>query len=170
MNYAPLGCKLPAKIGLKEETMTDCSKTIVFDCDGVIAKTRNDGDYSKAEPLLHGIAQVNKIYDMGYKVILFTARYGDRENQCVHRQYGRGYVEWVNWLDEHNVKYHEAWMGKPAGILYVDDKAARVDGDSDSGWEHVWDCLEKSNNRDKYGNSRFTWDEEQMAYWDSFIS
>jgi hypothetical protein len=55
------------RLDLRKTTMIDSSKTIVFDCDGVIAKTRDDGDYTKAEPLLHGIEQINEIYDMGVK-------------------------------------------------------------------------------------------------------
>jgi capsule biosynthesis phosphatase len=155
------------RLDLRKTTMIDSSKTIVFDCDGVIAKTRDDGDYTKAEPLLHGIEQINEIYDMGYKVILFTARYGDREDQCAQRIYGRGYIELVNWLDKHGVKYHEVWMGKPAAMLYVDDKAARVDGDDSAGWKHVWESLEKAKHSDKYGNR--LWGKESIIYWDSFV-
>ena len=100
--------------------MPDSSKTLIVDCDGVIADKNHGGDYSKAGPLQHGIDQVNKLYDMGYEIVLYTARYGDRENGNIHRQYERGYREWTDWLEDHGVKYHHAHMGKLAGIMYID--------------------------------------------------
>ena len=60
--------------------MSDSLKRIIVDCDGVIAGKDNGGDYAKAPPLIHGIKQVNKLYDMGYEIVLYTARYGDRES------------------------------------------------------------------------------------------
>jgi len=128
------------------------TKTIIVDCDGVIADKNNGGDYAKAGPLQHGIDQVNKLYEMGYVITLYTARYGDREKGNIHRQYGRGYIEWVNWLEQHGVKYHNAYMGKPAGVMYIDDKAARVTADDDDGWSQVWDEIQNLKGRDQYGN------------------
>ena len=130
----------------------DTSKTLIVDCDGVIADKEHGGDYSKAGPLKHGIEQVNRMYDMGFTITLFTARYGDRESGNMHRQYARGYVEWTDWLEKHGVKYHNAYMGKPAGVMYIDDKAARVNGDDDSGWKQVWEEIDNLNGKDKYGN------------------
>ena len=132
--------------------MTDSSNNIVVDCDGVIADKANGGDYAKAAPLQHGIDQVNKLHDMGYTIILFTARYGDRENGNIHRQYGRGYREWTDWLEAHGVKYHHAYMGKPAGAIYIDDKAARVRGDDEDGWSQVWHEVSDLHGKDRYGN------------------
>lgn len=128
------------------------SNTLIVDCDGVIADKSHGGNYAKAEPLKHGIEQVNSLYDMGYTITLFTARYGDRECGNIHRQYARGYVEWINWLDKNGVKYHNAYMGKPAGVMYIDDKAARVNGDDENGWKQVWEEIGKLSNKDKYGN------------------
>ena len=132
--------------------MPDSSKTLIVDCDGVIADKNHGGDYSKAGPLQHGIDQVNKLYDMGYEIVLYTARYGDRENGNIHRQYERGYREWTAWLEDHGVKYHHAHMGKLAGIMYIDDKAARVEGDTDDGWSQVWKEIDNLKGKDRYGN------------------
>ena len=146
-------------------------QTIIVDCDGVIADKKNSGKYSEAEPLKHGIEQVNKLYDSGkYTVVLHTARYGDREHGNIHRQYERGYTEWLDWLDVNEVKYHHAFMGKIAGALYIDDKAARVTGDDAEGWNNVWREVEDLEGRDQYGNKRVPLvSEQQMNYWDSFI-
>ena len=118
----------------------------------MIADKAHGGEYAKAGPLLHGIAQVNKLYDMGYKITLFTARYGDREKGNIHKQYERGYREWTDWLAKHGVKYHHAFMGKPAGVMYIDDKAARVNGDSEDGWSDVWKEVDNLTGKDRYGN------------------
>lgn len=132
--------------------MSDPLKKLVVDCDGVIADKDHGGDYSKASPLQHGIDQVNRLYDMGYEIILYTARYGEREAGNINRQYERGYREWADWLAKHGVKYHHAFMGKIAGVLYIDDKAARVKGDDEHGWSQVWEEIDNLQGRDKYGN------------------
>ena len=144
----------------------DSLKQIVVDCDGVIAGKDHSGDYAKAPPLTYGIQQVNKLYDMGYEIILFTARYGDREHGNMQMQYQRGYMEWIDWLNEHKVKYHKAFMGKPAGVLYIDDKAARVRGNDQNGWNEVWQEVSDLDGKDKYGNY---YTEEQQNYWDGFV-
>lgn len=132
--------------------LPDSSKTLIVDCDGVIADKANGGEYSKAEPLPHGVEQVNKLHDMGYTIVLYTARYGDREKGNMHLQYERGYREWTDWLNKHGVKYHHAFMGKPAGVMYIDDKAARVKGDNEDGWSQVWEEMDNLQGRDRYGN------------------
>ena len=43
-------------------------------------------------------------------------------------------------------------MGKPAAALYIDDKAARVEGDSQYGWQQVWKEVDNLQGRDRYGN------------------
>ena len=147
--------------------MSDSSKTIVVDCDGVIAdKSSADGDYSKAEPIPFGIEQVNKLHKMGYEVTLYTARYGDRTGGNIHLQYERGYKDWLEWLEKHNVKYSHAFMGKPAGVLYIDDKAARVRGSNEEGWEEVWEEVSRLKGEDKYGNF---YTEEELNYWAGFL-
>ena len=100
------------------------------------------------------IEQVNKLHYLGYHVILFTARYGDREDGCLQRIYKRGYLELLDALDKHGVKYGEVWLGKPAGALYIDDKAARVSGDTAKGWVQVWKEVRDLKHKDKYGQPK----------------
>ena len=145
--------------------MGDPLKKIIVDCDGVIA-ANNDGDYANPPPLKHGIDQVNKLYDMGYEIILFTARYGERKQGNINLMYEAGYKEWVDWLEKHGVKYHHAYMGKPAGVLYIDDKAARVRGNDKAGWSEVWKEVKDLEGKDKYGNH---YTDAQVNYWDSFV-
>ena len=128
----------------------DSSKNIVVDIDGVICAS-NSGDYANAGPLPYGIKKINELYDRGFYIILLTARYGDREGGNLARQYQRGFIELVDWLKANNVKYNEVRLGKPPAMLYIDDKAARVEGDSENGWSHVSESLEKALKKDKYG-------------------
>lgn len=121
---------------------------IVFDFDGVICNN-NDGDYVNAKPYQASIDNINKVYDMGYHVIIFTARYGKRDPG---NQYQRGYEEALVWLRKHGVKFHELRMGKPAGDIYVDDKAVHVRGAmGDIDWDNnFWPRLKKTQYLDKY--------------------
>ena len=132
--------------------MSDSGQTLIVDCDGVIADKKYGGEYAKAGPLQFGIDQVNKLYDMGFIITLYTARYGDRCNGNIHQQYETGYKEWTDWLEKHGVKYHHAFMGKPAGAIYIDDKAARVEDDSQEGWYQVWHEVHELEGKDTYGN------------------
>ena len=89
-------------------------KQFVFDIDGVIALKREDLDYAQAMPNERMIAIVNRLYDMGNRIVLFTAR---------------GYVTGIDWrpvtekqMKDWGVKYHELKMGKPNADYYIDDK------------------------------------------------
>lgn len=94
--------------------VTGGNKTFVFDIDGVIAKIQKDLDYARSGPNEAMIKIVNKLYDYGNKIVLFTAR---------------GYVTGKDWSDitrqqmkDWGVKYHELKFGKPNADYYIDDK------------------------------------------------
>lgn len=89
-------------------------RRFVFDIDGVIALKRDDLDYAQSEPNEKMIQMINRLYEMGNEIILFTAR---------------GYVTGIDWyeitkkqMESWKVKYHELHMGKPNADYYVDDK------------------------------------------------
>lgn len=90
---------------------------IVVDIDGTIMQT--DGlNYEKARPITENIGMINSFYDEGHYIIYFTAR---------------GYMTGEDWrrvterqLIECGVKYHELIMGKPAGDIYIDDRAVNI--------------------------------------------
>lgn len=92
----------------------DGGQRFVFDIDGVIAGKREDLDYAKAEPNVQMIEIINRLYEMGNEIILFTAR---------------GYTTGKDWkevtrsqMEKWGVKYQELHMGKPNADFYVDDK------------------------------------------------
>jgi uncharacterized HAD superfamily protein len=88
-----------------------------FDIDGTLC-TNTDGDYSKARPLHEVIAQVNRLYVEGHRILLYTAR-GATTGVDWHELTERQLKEW-------NVHYHELFMGKPTADVYIDDKAINL--------------------------------------------
>lgn len=99
--------------GLREK-LKNGGNRLVFDIDGVIAKLRSDNDYALAEPDAEMIETVNRLYDCGNTIILFTAR---------------GSMTGIDWeaitkksLGEWGVKYHELKFGKPGADFYIDDR------------------------------------------------
>lgn len=94
--------------------ITSGNKTFVFDIDGVIAKIQKDLKYEISEPNEKMIKIVNRLYDYGNRIVLFTAR---------------GYVSGIDYsevtkkqMDRWGVKYHELKFGKPNADYYIDDK------------------------------------------------
>lgn len=94
------------------------NQRFVFDIDGVIAQFRDDLDYSQVEPNEKMIKIINKLYEAGNYIVLFTAR---------------GYVTKRDWrevttmqMKEWGLKYHELLFGKPNADFYVDDKALDI--------------------------------------------
>lgn len=83
-----------------------------------IDKTITSGDYStnydQALPNYENIEKVNKLYDKGHTIIMWTAR-GTLSN-----------ISWFNvtmgQLNDWGVKFHELRMGKPAYDVLIDDK------------------------------------------------
>lgn len=90
------------------------NKTFCFDIDGVIAHISPNIQYDLAQPFIENIEVVNKLYDLGNHIVLFTAR---------------GSKTGINWLEvtaqqmnHWGVKYHELKVGKPFADYYVDDR------------------------------------------------
>lgn len=89
-------------------------KRFCVDIDGVVAHLTPNNDYEKAEPISENIKKINKLYDSGNYIVLFTAR---------------GSKTGINWeektkkqLDSWGVKYNELKFGKPAADFYIDDR------------------------------------------------
>jgi len=96
--------------------------TYVFDIDGTICTKVEDGDYSKAIPISERIDRINELFDNGDKIIFLTARGMGRTRNQANLAYSYFYDLTKNQLMSWNVKYHELFLGKPSGDVYVDDK------------------------------------------------
>jgi hypothetical protein len=84
-----------------------------FDIDGTLLRTQGS-DYPGSQPISHRIALVNKLFEEGHEITLFTAR---------------GTVSGIDWrnlteeqLSKWGVRYHKLILGKPHADIYVDDK------------------------------------------------
>lgn len=80
----------------------------VIDIDNTICEETKP--YKECLPRNTFIYNINKLYEQGHKIILFTAR----------RKSDRKVT--MKWLRENKVKYHKLILGKPSGDKYVDDK------------------------------------------------
>lgn len=88
--------------------------TLVVDVDGVVASLTPGNDYTLSQPLSSTIDKINRLYDRGHRIIMFTARgsaTGIDWSQVTRDQFAR-------W----GLKYHELHFGKPAGDYYIDDR------------------------------------------------
>ena len=65
-------------------------KKICFDIDGVIC-TNTFGEYIKAKPIKKSIEKINKLYDNGNYIILFTARFMGKNHESVDKAYKEGF-------------------------------------------------------------------------------
>ena len=95
----------------------------VFDIDGTICTKITDGDYSNAKPLTERINVINRLYDDGNTIIFQTARGMGRSSNSVAWSHKAFYEFTREQLEGWGVKFHSLFLGKPAGDVYVDDKA-----------------------------------------------
>jgi CMP-N,N'-diacetyllegionaminic acid synthase len=90
------------------------TKTFCIDIDGIIAELAPNNNYALAAPNKGNIKKINRLYENGNKIIIFTAR-GSATN-----------IDWriltKKQLQEWEVKYHELIFGKPAADFYIDDR------------------------------------------------
>ena len=98
--------------------------TYVFDLDNTICYTV-DSKYEESKPMLDRISKVNSLYENGHTIIFHTARgMGRHENNA-----GLAYLDFYDLtksqLDKWGVKYHQLFLGKPSGDIYIDDKGIK---------------------------------------------
>ena len=98
-------------------------KTICFDIDNVICITDNKRNYSKSIPIKKNIEIINKSYDNGFKIILYTARFMARCKGNVAEVKRRIKPLTLKQLKKWGVKYHKLYFGKPSFDLFIDDKS-----------------------------------------------
>lgn len=91
-------------------------KTYFIDIDNTICQT--DGtEYAAARPWPERIAVVNRLYDAGHRIVMWTARGSLHGVTLQLRQLTRRQLE--AW----GVKYHELRLDKPYFDVLVDDRA-----------------------------------------------
>jgi uncharacterized HAD superfamily protein len=101
----------------------DNRKRVAFDMDGTLTDRAHFFDiwdmtpkqllkvYENVQPDLEMIKIVNKLYDKGYIIYIFTSRSNIYQRQT------------KKWLDKYKVKYHYFIMDKPYYDAFCDDKS-----------------------------------------------
>lgn len=88
-----------------------------FDIDNTLVRTVGS-DYENSSPIQHRIDSVNRLYDEGHTIYLFTAR-GSASGRDL-----REFTE--QQMNRFGIKFHRLIMGKPDVDVFVDDKAISV--------------------------------------------
>lgn len=85
-----------------------------FDLDNTLCVTI-DGDYQNSKPIINRINKVNRLYENGDRIKIFTAR---------------GAKTGIDWseltkeqLNNWGIKHHDLILGKPDTDFFIDDKA-----------------------------------------------
>lgn len=84
---------------------------IIIDLDGTICTEEKMFSRSLAKPIDKAIESVNKLFDSGHIIIIYTARMWIEYEMTHH------------WLTSNGVKFHQLVMGKPQGDVWIDDRA-----------------------------------------------
>ena len=104
--------------------MNKTKVTYVFDIDGTIC-TLTKGNYGFAIPYKDRIEKVNKLYDEGHTIIFQTARGMGRSKNNTSYANQTFYDFTRKQLTEWGVKFHDLFLGKPSGDIYIDDKGEK---------------------------------------------
>jgi len=98
--------------------------TYVFDIDGTIC-TLTNGVYESAIPYVERIRKINKLYNEGNTITIYTARGMGRTNNCRITAEKLFLDLTRKQLKDWGVKHHHLYMGKPSGDIYIDDKGEK---------------------------------------------
>jgi len=96
-------------------------KIICFDLDNTLCRTEKNY-YKKSKPIKKKIILVNNLYNRGFIIKIFTARFMGRSNENIREAKKRGFNFTKNQLKKWGVKYHKLIFGKPSYDLFIDDK------------------------------------------------
>jgi capsule biosynthesis phosphatase len=108
--------------------MTENVKKIIMDVDDTITINLSSNNYIDKEPRIDVIDKMKKYKELGYEIILFSARNMKTYNGDLAKINFYTLPILTTWLKNNNVPYDGIIMGKPwcgEDGFYVDDKAIR---------------------------------------------
>jgi hypothetical protein len=97
-------------------------KIFCFDIDNIICST-NENYYLKSKPIKKTVNIINKLYEKGFVIKIFTSRFMGRSNENVNIAISKGYNLTKMQLKKWKVKYDYLIFGKPSFDLIIDDKS-----------------------------------------------
>ncbi len=95
-------------------------KTLCFDLDNTLCTTKKNY-YESSKPKKNAIKVVNSLYDKGYIIKIYTARYMGRNNDKISDK-SKTYKKISKQVKRLGIKYHKLFISKPSADLYIDDK------------------------------------------------
>ena len=109
-------------------------KLFCFDLDGVICKNieyKNSNliNYNKSKPIRPAVRAINKLYDDGHTIVIYTARGMTRYKGNVSLIKKKLSKLTVNSLKSWKLKYHKLVFGKIYYDLIIDDKSINYKSD-----------------------------------------
>ena len=96
-------------------------KTFCFDIDNTICSTKGN-KYKKSRPKQKIIKLINKLYNNGHIIKIYTARYMGRTNDNIVLSKKKANNFTQKQLEKWGLKYHKIFFGKPSSDIYIDDK------------------------------------------------
>lgn len=84
---------------------------LIIDMDGTICSEERTYSRCLAIPKPGAVESINALYDAGHTIIIYSARTWME------------YEMTTAWLKQQGVKYHQLFMGKPVGDMWIDDRA-----------------------------------------------
>jgi hypothetical protein len=97
-------------------------KVFCFDLDNVICSTKKNY-YYKSIPINKSINIINQLYENGFVIKIFTARFMGRSNEDAEVAKKKGYKLTERQLKKWGVKYHNLIFGKPSFDIIIEDKS-----------------------------------------------
>ena len=97
-------------------------KTLCFDLDNTICRTKGNL-YKNSKPIKGAIEVINKLYDEGNLIKIYTARFMGRNLDNINKITKQQKNLTINQLKKWNVRYHKIYFGKPSFDILVDDKS-----------------------------------------------
>jgi hypothetical protein len=108
-------------------------KIIAFDIDDVLLTRKKDYNskniekYKLCTPIVKNIDLINKCYEMGYHIKLYTSRGMTSLNGDIKKINENILPLTLQSLEKYGIKYHELIFGKEHYDLLIDDKALNID-------------------------------------------
>ena len=96
-------------------------KILCFDLDNVLCRTIQN-KYKESVPLKKNINVVNHLYNKGYYIKIFTARYMGRNKENAIKAKQQAQTLTKKQLKKWQVNYNQLIFGKPSFDVYIDDK------------------------------------------------
>jgi len=99
---------------------------IAIDIDNTIVELKPSNEIFEAKAIKEMVEFVNKLYDLGHEIIIYTARGMTKLNGQAHLIPNEYFIKTKNQLDDIGIKYHSLVFGKLNYDLLIDDKAVNA--------------------------------------------